>query len=456
MKKSILFSMIGLFFLFLLSGCAGTVETGPVPTITQRPPQKITPLPTAGPEITKVPDGPTPIIRNFKEQYEQNETLPSLSDLYHDFFTIGIEVVSEDIEDEKRQELVTGQFNSLSCREDFAPEKILVYEEMNQLADKEAVILDLTAVEPFLQFALENEFPFVSSALITDTMPSWFFTKNYSEEEVKKTTGADGTETEEVTFADASVMEKRIENYLKELITQINTKYPGIVVVWEVVEDAVYKEDLMPEYYKNNYWYQILGEKYISLAFSYARKYAEEKQKLFYCDDQLEDILCIKTITKILGQLTEEGTVDGISIIGNFTYQAPNMLTLDDMFKAVSTYGLEIRLKDFFVNSRTNSEDDKTKTVDEIKARNPKRYKSLFTWFENSKKQEKYNIVGITFEGLTDNTSPLNEPAEYVDKTTGETVIGVEVPTFPYLFDENLSPKDEYFAALRDESIKSY
>ena len=59
-------------------------------------------------------------------------------------------------------------------------------------------------------------------------------------------------------------------------------------------------------------------------------------------------------------------------------------------------------------------------------------------------------------DGLTDDTSSLNVPTEYVDKETGETVVGVEVFAYPYLFAPDLTVREAFFGALGDADIKGF
>ncbi|HBZ64440.1 MAG TPA: 1,4-beta-xylanase, partial [Lachnospiraceae bacterium] len=55
--------------------------------------------------------------------------------------------------------------------------------------------------------------------------PSWLFYKNYDVKSGK--------------LADAKTMAKRMESYIKQVITHCQKKYPGVVYAWDVVNECV-------------------------------------------------------------------------------------------------------------------------------------------------------------------------------------------------------------------------
>ena len=85
-----------------------------------------------------------------------------------------------------------------------------------------------------------------------------------------------------------------------------------------------------------------------------------------------------------------------------------------------------------------------------------KKYKVMISWVEKYLDDGKDNITSVTFAGLSDDEHPDNQPKEYVDSTTGETVVGVELWNYAYLFDKDLNVKDAFFGALQDDSLKAY
>lgn len=110
----------------------------------------------------------------------------------------------------------------------------------------------------------------------------------------------------------------------------------------------------------------------------------------------------------------------------------------------------------FCASTITNSREDETRTEEENLEKVAKRYKALMAWLEKAIDEKKYQITCVVFDGMSDDTNEDNQPKEYVDGETGETVVGVKIWNYGYLFDKDLNPKDAFFGALQDESIKAY
>lgn len=116
--------------------------------------------------------------------------------------------------------------------------------------------------------------------------------------------------------------------------------------------------------------------------------------------------------------------------------------------------GLEIHMSNFYVDTLTSSLEDYDTTTEEFLESSVKRYKNLMTALIKSETSGKSDVTMIEFESLSDDVSSLNQPKEYTDHITGEVMFGVDVPSYPVLFDENLQPKDAYFGAVLDADIK--
>ena len=122
----------------------------------------------------------------------------------------------------------------------------------------------------------------------------------------------------------------------------------------------------------------------------------------------------------------------------------------------MSETGLEIYFTEFYIDSNEGSDADADKTHEERWEKVLKRYKNVMTYMVNYDVKNSYNIVRITFDGLTNDTAGVNQPKEYYDSRTGEVVFGVKVESFPYFFDAELNVMDTLFAAMGDVSIKAY
>lgn len=463
MRKGKLAGVVVCAAILLLAGCSDSVEIGPVPTITPRPAVTTAPTPTPG-AVTEQPgeNGEVDSVsvydtKKFKEYYEKENELPQLDEAYQDLFLVGIDALVIDVMDEERQAVIKEQFNSISVKGDLSPKNIMDYETSKVATDKTRIALNFSGADVILKFAQENNMVVRGPKLITNEMPEWAFTKDLDRGQVTETKNADGTVTKTIEYASPEVIKARMENYIKDVITYCNTNYPGLIVSWDVLDDVIQPgEGHELKYRSTSYWHQGIGEEYIVEACRIARKYAEPDQKLFFSQDNLDEAQTLTPSLVLIDTLKAENLIDGVAIQGHYTPNVPNVFDMEDMFKKLAATGLELHITEFYADSNEGTVDDRDKTPEELIARGTKRYKNLMTTFVNMETNKSYDIVSITFEGLTDDTSSLNEPKEYYDELTGEKMFGVKVESYPYLFDAEFQVKDAFFAALGDVTIKGY
>ena len=78
------------------------------------------------------------------------------------------------------------------------------------------------------------------------------------------------------------VMLGRLENYIRAVLTETEEKYPGVIVSWDVVNEAI--DDGTNWLRAGSNWVKVIGEDFVSKAFEFARKYAAEGVLLYYND----------------------------------------------------------------------------------------------------------------------------------------------------------------------------
>lgn len=465
MRRKRLVSLVAIAAAFLFAGCSGSVEIGPVPTITPRPAVTLAPTPTPVVEVDQPVEGSGDAVeevsvyetKNFKEYYEKENKLPELDEAYKDLFLVGIDALVIDVMDEQRQAVMKEQFNSISVKGDLSPNNIMDYETSKVATDKTRIALNFSGADVILKFAQENNIPVRGPKLITNEVPEWAFTKDLNRAQVVETTNADGTTTTTIEYASPDVIMARMENYIKDVITYCNTNYPGVIVSWDVLDDVISPGERHElKYRSSSYWHQGIGEEYILEACRMAKKYATPEQKLFFSQDGLDENLTLTPSLVLIDKLKAEKLIDGVAIQGHYTPNSPNVFDMEDMFKKLAATGLELHITEFYVDTNTGDMGDQDLTTEELIARGVKRYKALMTNLVNYEQKKGYDIVSITFEGLTNDTSSLNEPKEYFDEVSGERLFGVKLESYPYLFDAELNVMDAFFAALCDKSIKGY
>lgn len=458
LKRNMLLAVTAVLSTLYFAGCSDSVETGIVPSITPRPAGTEEVILTPTPEITQAPvEEDVYTSKRFKEYYEASGELPQLYRAYENVFQIGLDVLQTDITDEKRQALVKQQFNCISCKKDLSPMFLMNYEASRASGDLTRISLDFSGADIILKFAMDHDLPVRGPALITYESPAWAFTKDFDETQVTTVKDENGKETTTIEFASKEIIKLRMENYIKDVIVYCNTNYPGVVISWDVLEGVIFSDEMHElKYRTSSIWHQALGNEYVMLAAEYGRKYADANQKMFLAQDALEKSADLNATVAEIERLKEKDLIDGVAIQAHYKPSTPNVFSLDNILKKLHETGLELHITEFFADSNEGSDSLDDYSEEELRLRVAKRYKNLMTTFVNSKKNKAYNIVNITFEGLTDDTSSLNEAKDYVDVVTGEIIHGVKRESYPYLFNADLTAKDSLFAAMNDATIKGY
>ncbi len=461
MRKEKIIGLLALAATFLFAGCSGSVEIGPVPTITPRP--TVTPAPTPTPVVV-VQEGNNDQTeevsvyetKKFKEYYEKENKLPQLKLAYKDVFAVGMDVLLIDVMDEKRAAIIKEQFNSIGIKQDLMPETIMDYETAKVSTDKTHIPLNFSAADVILKFAKDNNLTVRVPRLLTESTPAWAFSKDLDRNQVVETTDAEGNTTTTVEFADAEVMTMRLENYIKDIITYCNTNYPGVVISWEVLDDPILAAESNELKYRSTYWYQTIGEEYVVKAYEFARKYATADQKLLLSQDGLDETNTLKPSLALINLLKEKSLIDGVAIQAHYNPNGPTVFLMEDMVKALSATGLELHFTEFNVDSNEGNRGDLDKTPEELLARGTKRYKALMTNILNYELKKNYDIKSITFESLTNDNANLNQPKEYIDHLTLEVKYGVQLESYPSMFDADLNVMDVFFAIIGDVTVKGF
>ena len=211
---------------------------------------------------------------------------------------------------EEIKDTITANFNSFTCENEMKPDAVLRQKESQDgLADGSTYkdpVIDLSRSNAAILRALENDIKIRFHTLVWHAQtPRWFFTEDY---------------TNEGEYVSREVMLARMESYIRQVLTYLDTEYPGLIYAVDVVNEAfngpitdenpdgvVEKIDGTP-----NYWYDVLGADYVYYAFYYARQYAPDYMKLFYND--YNTFNKTERIIDGLKKIKEEGLIDGIGM----------------------------------------------------------------------------------------------------------------------------------------------
>lgn len=349
--------------------------------------------------------------------------LPSLKDIYKDNFSMGVAVTNAELSP-ARKELILEQFNSMTAGNEMKPDSLLDYAKCisdPKYDDNPAVKFDRAKL--ILDFAQENGIKLRGHTLVWHSQtPRWFFAEGYSQEA-------------NAPLVSKELMLKRLENYIKQVLEYTQTNYPGLIYAWDVVNEAVNPSDGAEGFLRtrDSLWYQVIGPEFIEKAFEYARKYADKDVKLFYNDYNTEESGRVQGITKLAASLKEKGLIDGIGLQSHFAEGSPSLVDFEKSVRDYGELGLEIQITELDMRLGENTE--------EAYMRQAKRYKRLFVMLKNLDDTGAANITNVTFWGLSDDISWLNEPGK---------------PSYPLLFDKYLLQKPAFWAVALSPDIPLY
>ncbi len=364
--------------------------------------------PTEAPEPTKAP------------------TADNFLDLYKDDFYMGIALNPSDFNNwEEIKDTITANFNSFTCENEMKPDAVLRQKESQDgLADGSTYkdpVIDLSRSNAAILRALENDIKIRFHTLVWHAQtPRWFFTEDY---------------TNEGEYVSREVMLARMESYIRQVLTYLDTEYPGLIYAVDVVNEAfngpitdenpdgvVEKIDGTP-----NYWYDVLGADYVYYAFYYARQYAPDYMKLFYND--YNTFNKTERIIDGLKKIKEEGLIDGIGMQSHVSINDVMDMTLLPTVRAFCREGYEVQITEFDLGIGQDA-------TEENLEKQARKLKSLMLGLQKLVNNG-LNFTSMTFWGYTDRPASGGWRA-------GEHAL---------LFDEEGNPKRAFYGVLQDESV---
>lgn len=337
-----------------------------------------------------------------------------LRDAFQHDFTVGVAVNSASLNDKEDMEFIARNFNSITMENAMKPEGLMDGQATENSKDGMPEI-KTKELDRLLSAAQEQGLKVRGHCLVWHNQtPEWFFSKDYEPSK---------------GFVDKETMKKRMEAYIKKVLTYCQEKYPGVVYAWDVVNEAVGDDN---NYRTKSNWYEIYGdESYITDAFTFARQYAAPDVKLFYNDYNEYVPAKRETIMQLLKGLHEKGLVDGMGMQSHWDMEYPSVGMLEQALEEYGTLdGLEIQLTEIDMHNTDDSEEGYQKQAE--------RYKEFFETILKAKRTGKANVTNVTVWGLTDDVS-------WLTGFKGET-------SYPLLFDENYKQKpcfDSILAAVK-------
>ncbi len=322
----------------------------------------------------------------------------ALKDLCNGYFSLGVGINGSTLENQtlnipEYMAVVKKHFNSCTMTNLMKSCYILDQSGSQQSArdGDGSPVLSFETIDPTLKWCQENGVQMRGHTLVWHVQaPDWFFREGYSDN------GA---------YVDREVMLLRMESYIAQLMTHVQDNYPGVVYCWDVVNEAVDPDNgdqesaFLCRKENNgaiNPWYATIGEDYVEMAFTYARKYAADGVKLFYNDFNTYQLQKRDAIYTLCASLKEKGLIDGIGMQGYWGVDYPSIGILDSTLRKFGELGLEIHITELSVGVDEENE--------ESFEEQGRRYASIFMALKqlDTEGGGNVNITNVTFFGLID------------------------------------------------------
>ena len=343
MKKLFSLAAISLAALTLIS-CAGKSKATPAKT-------EQSAAPSMADRIMKSAEKTETVLKPA-EVAQPEVTAPLYELAAKHGFKLGTVINPQNLQKKAYTDMVKADFNSLTAGNEFKAYSLL-NQSASQKNENGMPAMNYYNADKIAEFAQANGIGIRGHVLVWDAyMPAWFFKEGYAN---------DGA------FVSSDVMKNRLQYYIEEVVAHFETKFPGVVYCWDVVNEAV--GDGANEYASGdarhvrtkrggttNYFYDVIGPDYVELSFKYARQAAKKANaniKLFYNDYNTFYSPKREAIGKLIESINkDEKLCDGVGMqgyVGGYGQQSGCMNANDiNLFKIAITFyskmGLEVQV----------------------------------------------------------------------------------------------------------------
>ena len=341
---------------------------------------------------------------------EASDDVPSLKEIYAGKFDFGSAAPQMAFSDPKLTNLMKEQFSILTPENEMKPDSVLNVNEsarlLKETGDETSVAVRFDSAKPLLNFANDNGIKVHGHVLIWHSQtPEVFFHEGYDSSK---------------PFVTREVMLGRMENYIKGVFEYLDENYPGVVVSWDVLNEAI---DDGSNWLRNSNWRQIIGADYPNHAYAFARKYAPKGTLLYYNDYNTAIPAKLSGITRLLNTLIPEGNIDGYGFQMHHAVDFPTIGSITNAVEKIEALGLRLRVSELDVTTGNNSEQSFTKQA--------KYYADVMKLL--IRHSDSFEAVQVW--GLAD---PMSWRASQ----------------YPLLFDRNCNPKPAFWAVADPDSIE--
>lgn len=346
----------------------------------------------------------TPIVKD-----EIEKDIPSLKDVFADYFPIGVAVPPSAFDNELQSELIKKHFNSITAENDMKPES---------LQPKEGDF-KLSKGDRFVEFAEENGMRLRGHTLVWhQAVPDWFFVDDKGD------------------LVTREVLLERMKTHIQTIVKHYGNK----VEVWDVVNEAI--GDNQPYGLRDSKWRQIIGDDYVIKAFEYAYEALveaglEDEVKLYYNDyNNEESPLKREAILKLVKELKENTKIAGVGYQCHVGIGFGSVEGVRESLKGYLDLGLEVEITELDMTVYTSFFTPDAPITEEQLINQGYKYYELGEMLKELAQEYPGKIKGLTFWGLKDDMSWLNYSVE-----EGRTDV-------PLLFDKHGKAKYAYWGLV--------
>lgn len=367
---------------------------------------------------------PMDVIFGASERVITDEAIP-LKDLCKDYFKIGCGITGGNLQGSairvpEFMEVVKTQFSSCTSTNLMKPSYILNQNlsMKNASEGKNEPALDFVAIIPTLEWCMKNGVSVRGHTLVWHSQtPDWFFREDFRS----------GGE-----YVSREVMIERLDSYVNQYFSYVQTNFPGVVYCWDVVNEAVDPDkgdeasDFMCRIENSNGkngWYMTIGPDYPEIAFMVARKYVADGVKLFYNDYGTISRRKSELIYNLCKSLAEKNLIDGIGMQGYWDLKNPSLKDIEEAINRYAELGLELQLTEWSIPVKAETPQEFDQQAE--------RYASVVKLLQKLDTQGggNANITCVSFFGVQDHY-----------------VLNPNDTTNTRLFDTNFDPKPVYYA----------
>nr|AHF24514.1 endo-1,4-beta-xylanase [uncultured bacterium Contig28b] len=263
----------------------------------------------------------------------ETERLPSLREIYEAHFDFGAAAPQRVFSDPKWRNLMLQQFSILTPENELKPDSVLDISASRELVketgDESQAAVHFDAAKPLLTFARNNGMKVHGHVLVWHSQtPEAFFHEGYDSAR---------------PMVSREIMLGRMEHYIRGVMEYMQTNYPGMIVSWDVLNEAI---DDGTNGLRKSLWFQVIGEDYPEYAFTFARKYAPEGTLLYYNDYNTAYSGKRVGIIKLLKRLIADGNIDGYGFQMHHSVNTPSMYEIKAAVDAIAALGLRLRVSE--------------------------------------------------------------------------------------------------------------